>query len=450
MGPTVVTIMGAEGPQFWGRVKGHLHLLKYASRLSSLPQAQRRRAELDLITLLANVAFEEGFPQALGYASRREYFGKLDSFNPDALRLVLAPNPVLLVIEHDGKTERLDLGQAIGYSAVIPLKEDFYQLYWEGKWAPGRIQKGYIVPREEVPAAPCRVFIEGDFFLPLLRYAQRDFRHCMSVENDPGPQGFFHSYFEHVAHFMPDLRVVGHTVQVNGQGGLPTFVTEVNPEENVGAAEMLLTPFRQKPIPGAQNKYWLDLAEPNDPDTTPERRKSVLQYVRLLMASKQGTRPSRPVIEFCDQLMRTLAPAETRPTPRPGPAGESAPILADLRGLRERFAEQRELKARELQERLDVLAGSSFGSFEANKEVVDAVAAIASENNIALLYDGPKEAYRGRAVNLKCYNKPRSKAGQFYVRLAEAGAALVSGENVFPRLKAVASVPTRHPSEALS
>jgi hypothetical protein len=47
-------------------------------------------------------------------------------------------------------------------------------------------------------------------------------------------------------------------------------------------------------------------------------------------------------------------------------------------------------------------------------------------------------------VNVRVYDHPDATAGQFFVRLAEAGAKKVSAENEFPTtLKAAALAPTK-------
>jgi hypothetical protein len=116
-----------------------------------------------------------------------------------------------------------------------------------------------------------------------------------------------------------------------------------------------------------------------------------------------------------------------------------ANVVADLQALKTSCVRLQEQMVALIQERLDVLAGKTFGSFAANKTVVDELNAIIEGQGIRLVYAGPKEEHRGRVVNVRVYENLRSTAGAFHVRLAEAKAAKVSAENEFPRLRAVAS-----------
>jgi hypothetical protein len=116
-----------------------------------------------------------------------------------------------------------------------------------------------------------------------------------------------------------------------------------------------------------------------------------------------------------------------------------ADVVADLQALKANCVRLQEQMVALVQERLDVLAGKTFGSFAANKTVVDELNAIIEGQGIRLIYAGPKEEHRGRVVNVRVYENLRSTAGAFHVRLAEAKAAKVSAENEFPRLRAVAS-----------
>jgi hypothetical protein len=113
-------------------------------------------------------------------------------------------------------------------------------------------------------------------------------------------------------------------------------------------------------------------------------------------------------------------------------------VVADLRDLGASCARLQEQMVALVQERLDVLAGRTFGSFAANKKVVDELNALVEGHGIRLLYDGPKKEYRGRVVLVRVYDHPDATAGQFFVRLTEAGAKKVSAENEFPALKAAA------------
>src|SRR5262249_52453097 len=111
-------------------------------------------------------------------------------------------------------------------------------------------------------------------------------------------------------------------------------------------------------------------------------------------------------------------------------------VIADLHALRANGLRLQEQMVALIQERLDALAGKSFGSYEANQKVVDEFNATIGAFGIRLLYAGPKKEYRDRVVVLSMYDRSDAAAGQFFVRLAEAGAKKISAKNEFPVLKA--------------
>jgi hypothetical protein len=116
-------------------------------------------------------------------------------------------------------------------------------------------------------------------------------------------------------------------------------------------------------------------------------------------------------------------------------------VVADLRDLSASCARLQKQMVALVQERLDALAGRTFGSFAANKKVVDEFNALIEGHGIRLLYDGPKKEYRGSVVVVRVYDHPDAVAGQFFVRLTDARATKISGGNEFPALRAVAGAP---------
>jgi hypothetical protein len=118
-------------------------------------------------------------------------------------------------------------------------------------------------------------------------------------------------------------------------------------------------------------------------------------------------------------------------------------VVADLRDLSAGCAQLQNQMVALVQERLDGLAGRTFGSFAANKKVVDELNGLIERHGIRLLYDGPKKEYRGRVVIVRVYEHPDASAGQFFVRLPEAGVKKVSAKNGFPALKAAPGNPAQ-------
>jgi hypothetical protein len=141
-------------------------------------------------------------------------------------------------------------------------------------------------------------------------------------------------------------------------------------------------------------------------------------YAELQMPEVRGQRTEKSEVEAAVQKRLTES------------------VLADLRALGASGLRLREQMIAPIQERLDALAGKSFGSYEANQRVVDELNAIIEAFGIRLLYAGPKKEYRDRVVVLSMYDRSDAAAGQFFVRLAEAGAKKISAKNEFPVLKA--------------
>src|SRR5262249_19723210 len=109
-------------------------------------------------------------------------------------------------------------------------------------------------------------------------------------------------------------------------------------------------------------------------------------------------------------------------------------VVADLKALKANCIRIQEQIVALVQERLDALAGRTFGSFAANKKVVDELNAVIERHGIRLLYVGPKHEHRGKAVSVRVYDHPETIAGQFFVRLTDARATKISGGNGFPSL----------------
>ncbi len=114
-------------------------------------------------------------------------------------------------------------------------------------------------------------------------------------------------------------------------------------------------------------------------------------------------------------------------------------VVADLKDLRVSCVGLQEQMAALIQERLDALSGKTFGSFAANKTVVEELNAIVEGHGIRSSFTPVrKKEYRGSVVVVRVYDHPDAVAGQFFVRLTDARATKVSGGNEFPALRAVA------------
>jgi hypothetical protein len=134
-----------------------------------------------------------------------------------------------------------------------------------------------------------------------------------------------------------------------------------------------------------------------------------------------------------------------RGRPASGPKQSSKPpgevvesVVADLKALKANCVQVQEQIVALVQERLDALASRTFGSFAANKEVVDEINAVIEGHGICLLYAGPKKEHFGKAVSVRVYDHPETIGGQFFVRLSDARATKISGGTGFPKLKAIA------------
>jgi hypothetical protein len=164
----IIGITGTAAEKFWAHVKqDHLRLLDNALVLRDLPEKNRREVVLNLITFLANCAFGEEDVLKHRGKTRREYFSELSAINPGIFNLMRAPRNVVLEVELNGETQILKLGQAIGYSAIIPLTVAGYNAYMANRIAAFEFNADHILSPHGYDDICC-LYGEGAFHLSAL------------------------------------------------------------------------------------------------------------------------------------------------------------------------------------------------------------------------------------------------------------------------------------------
>jgi hypothetical protein len=122
-----------------------------------------------------------------------------------------------------------------------------------------------------------------------------------------------------------------------------------------------------------------------------------------------------------------------------------APTIGDLyrqvERLRENRIERQKSTVAELQTFLDGYAGKRFKSFDQNKELAQVANDLAAEAGCELHYNG-------QVVNVYCFDRPRSKSGDFEVRPIGSNKTLKTQVR-FPSLIAIPLGPTREVPEKI-
>ncbi len=114
----------------WKNIENDMDLLDDAEFVDVMAAGRdRRKVEVNLCTFLANSYFTEEDVQSHSHVHRREYFRSLDDINPQILKLRLSQEPLSVIIDLPQGRKQFSLGRAIGYSAIVPLKEASYKAY---------------------------------------------------------------------------------------------------------------------------------------------------------------------------------------------------------------------------------------------------------------------------------------------------------------------------------
>jgi len=458
-----VTVKGHEGKLLWDRVKDCAGLVARATRFSTLKGDDRRQVEVDLITYLANAGFGGYTSPASDEEDRRTYFAHLDQANPDIFNLICVPDQVELVVHPKvGTAHTVQLGNAIGYSTVIPVTEDAFWRYCEpteprfflykeinAGLDPHEAQFVFnpdmIIRKTEEgndQGDPGYLFVEGLFFLPFLGYKTKDARECVAVEI-LSPSVFreerdltmlyLDAVFGHIACLIGEIPSLprgkpGIEALPKNLGRFPRFITGTNPEENVGAALIAMLGFQRfgkMAYSIHQPKLKLDL----------RNRKAwsdeAYRFVELLALQQRKDTPGYGLVsleaisllgeEFLSAIgsprrmqqligKRTLSDSEQR-------------LLSEASSLRKRFAQEKEKLIVDFQALLDAMAEQEFGTdYKTKLRVVSEVVEFAKYSGLDLVFNDQK-------VNVRV-----ARTAQFQVRRAVKDGRYLYTRKTFPHL----------------
>lgn len=255
---------GEAARRLWRNIKDDLDLLENALVLKHLSGPERAQAELQLITFLANAGFGEADVLAHRHTCRREL---LDSNEPLTVEIV-----------RGDESKRLELGCAIGYSAIIPLTENGYREYMTNQVSAFQFTERHIIRPEQVPAAPCYIYGEGVFHFQSLADPEQFPAHVYESHVQPKDRIYNH-LFRHVKHFLPRLLLSDDEprLQTESPGQMPIFVFADNGVMARSLMKFGFVPpstFPDKGIAGYP-RYLMDLADYNRADVDTERKHSM-------------------------------------------------------------------------------------------------------------------------------------------------------------------------------
>ena len=140
-----IVFRGRAAQRLWQNIEAHPHLLPDPLALESPDSEQRRRAELAAITFMVTAAWGYNRTSDAEYGSRLNRFVYIDRINSDAYRLTRSRADHFVEIHTRAGTHTIDLGRAIGFSAVLPLTELGYRNYSFNNKAMTELAEGDIV-----------------------------------------------------------------------------------------------------------------------------------------------------------------------------------------------------------------------------------------------------------------------------------------------------------------
>jgi len=284
---------GEVGQQLYERVAHCLDWLQGASRIRELRGRDYRRAEEELVAFLLNARFGETAILEKGYASQLDYIRQSHALNPDCFRLLLGREPLSVDLETRKGVVTLGLGYAEGLSMAVPMTRKGYEDYIFSRIWSLEIGREHVVPRDEIPADPCYVYLGTLFHFPAMPRLLKAHRgQIESVGMPDNSVRLMRQLFRHASGFLPRIHYDEGQWRYVAAGGrpdnLPTLFCATDGEFGDGLvyrAGFECIGINKLGLPLCQLRF----GDVNDAETDAERWGRIRETIRLYQALTQHT-----------------------------------------------------------------------------------------------------------------------------------------------------------------
>jgi hypothetical protein len=198
---------GAAGRQLWENVKHHLGLIRDAPLLRQMPDEERRIAEVRMVAFMVTAAWGYPWVSDQAYGTRVNRFLFLSRLNRLIYNVTYYHDDELVAeIEAGGVANRLHLGPAQGFSAVLPLTKQGYDDYMGNRLAATQLTGPHVVPYEQSIHNTDYIMITGAVHFPSLVTERRlDDPETIRISAFPVVAGLLRQ----IARFAPVLAIAG-------------------------------------------------------------------------------------------------------------------------------------------------------------------------------------------------------------------------------------------------
>lgn len=289
---SVIRLHGVVAKKAWYRTAQERELLgRDALKLGDFHLKKRKKTELRLITLLANLEFGDDDVKTHRGTSRLEYFRHLQKINPKILRMAKSKENLRVEFVLGHRVRYFELGKAVGYSAIIPLTRTGYEQYLANKVAAFNLDHTHIVNESDFSTCSSYVFVEGMFHIGF--HPPADFENQIERIGVQDSRMIFNTFFRHLARFISQPRFVSSETELISEppNCLPTIIFSDNGTVAASLEKRGFHPPAGYPERGAAGyrRYMLSIGDYNRPNIALTTKQAIRKLVRCFLEATRQT-----------------------------------------------------------------------------------------------------------------------------------------------------------------